>query len=248
MRARRLARGLLAPIALLLLVGTLGKLQYRWLGQVSEAERKQLSESLDRRAREFGEEFDREITRLYQALQSGQAFDPASPEVFARRYDQWAATSATPGILKTVHFAMAKQPSFELYRYDPSARRFTRTDWPESLFPVRRHLEGTGADAAAKAASGARIVAFSSSQILPEVPALLISLPVATDVMLPRIGPGTRIDHDLLMSIRMSHHHLVVELDSAFLSSELLPALITRTSARPGRSGTGWRWWTPAPG
>ena len=43
---RRLPVGLIAPIALLLLVGALATLQYRWVGQISEAERAQLGESV----------------------------------------------------------------------------------------------------------------------------------------------------------------------------------------------------------
>ena len=41
MAARRLPLGLLVPISLLILVVALGALQYRWVGQVSEAERAQ---------------------------------------------------------------------------------------------------------------------------------------------------------------------------------------------------------------
>ncbi len=236
MWARRLARGLLAPVALLALVGTLGTLQYRWLGQVSEAEREQLRESLDRRSREFAEEFDREITRLYQGLQPGESFDPSTPDVFARRYDQWIAATATPGLVKSVHFAKAAQSAFELYQYDPAARTFGRTDWPESLTAVQRHLTGAShsVEAVPKGPTTPRIVTISTSQILPDVPAVLISVPVNADVALPRIAPGTRMDHELLMAIRMSHHHLVVALDSAFLSSELLPALITRHFSEAG--------------
>ena len=51
MPRRRLPLGLIAPIALVILVTALGALQYRWVGQVSERERDQLRQSLDRRAR-----------------------------------------------------------------------------------------------------------------------------------------------------------------------------------------------------
>ena len=70
MSRRALPIGLIAPIALVVLVTALGVLQYRWVGQVSERERDQLRQSLDRRAREFADDFDREIGRAYQAFAS----------------------------------------------------------------------------------------------------------------------------------------------------------------------------------
>ena len=116
MPGRGLARGLLPPIALLALVATLGTLQYRWLGQVSEAEREQLKQSLDRRAREFADDFDREVTRLYHGLQPARPFDPAQPEPFAQKYDQWLAATAAPALVKAVYYAKPAQPGFTLYR------------------------------------------------------------------------------------------------------------------------------------
>ena len=68
MSARRLPLGLIALVSLVILTGALGFLQYRWVGQVSERERDQLRQSLDRRAREFAADFDREIGRAYQML------------------------------------------------------------------------------------------------------------------------------------------------------------------------------------
>jgi signal transduction histidine kinase len=236
MRARRLARGLVVPTALLALVGTLATLQYRWLGQVSDAEREQLRESLERRAREFAEEFDHEITRVYQVLQPGEVFDPASPEVFAARYDQWLAGARAPRMVKAAYFVKAAEAGFDLYQYDAQTRAFARTDWPASLAPVQRHLTGTTeAGRMTPAGSpGAKVVAIASTQILPEVPAILIAIPVSTSLTLPRLAPGAMLDHELLMAIRMSHHYIVAELDAAFLATEMLPALITRHFTESG--------------
>ena len=61
MLRRRFPIGLVAPIALVVLIAALGALQYRWVGQVSERERDQLRQSLDRRAAEFADDFDHEI-------------------------------------------------------------------------------------------------------------------------------------------------------------------------------------------
>lgn len=241
MRARRLARGLLPPVALVALVATLGTLQYRWLGQVSEAEREQLKQSLDRRAREFADDFDREVTRLYQGLQPAGTFDPAQPEPFAQKYDQWLAATAAPAIVKAIYVAKAAQTGFTLHRYDPAARAFSAVEWPAPLDAVRRRLEATVEEkpvpGPGPGATPAKIIAFSSTTVVPEVPALVISLPISNDVMLPRVNTGAsgaRMGHDILMALHRSHNHIIVELDATHLATEVLPALITRHFSQSG--------------
>ena len=239
MSTRRLARGLLPPIALLALVATLGTLQYRWLGRVSEAEREQLKQLLDRRAREFADDFDREVTRLYHGLQPAGPFDLAQPEPFAQKYDQWLAATAAPALVKTVYFAKAAPSGFTLHRYDPATRAFSAIDWPAGLDAIRRRLSATVEEkpVPGPGASPARIIAFSSTTVVAEVPALVISLPTSNDVKLPRIDSGTsgaRMSHDFLVALHQSHNHIIVELDSTHLATDVLPALITRHFSESG--------------
>ena len=62
----------LAVVALALfgLIVLLAVLQYRWLGQISEAERAQRRTTLAAGALEFAQDFDREITRAYLLFQT----------------------------------------------------------------------------------------------------------------------------------------------------------------------------------
>ena len=106
-----------------MLVVALGALQYRWVGQVSERERDQLRESLDRRARDFADDFDREISRAYQVFEPDAEFAPSSPDRFAQHYGEWQTTSPFAGLVKTVYFAEASHDSYTLYRYLPATRR-----------------------------------------------------------------------------------------------------------------------------
>jgi two-component system sensor histidine kinase SenX3 len=236
----RLARGLLAPIALLTLVGSLATLQYRWLGQVSEAERDQLRRSLDRRAHEFADDFDREITRVYNGLQPAGPVDPAAPEAFSKKYDAWVASATTPGLVRTVYMARPrdkeKDAGFELFRYDAAARAFHATAWPPELDVVRSRMTGT-IDDEGKGPNLQRIVTINSTSVVPEVPALLLPMPVRSDVVMPSIGRGANFDHDLLMALKMSHSHLIVQLDANTLSAGVLPALMLRHFGETGASG-----------
>ena len=57
-------------VALLGLIVLLAVLQYRWLGQISEAERAQRRATLAAGALEFAQDFDREVTRAYLLFQT----------------------------------------------------------------------------------------------------------------------------------------------------------------------------------
>src|SRR4029453_1060255 len=97
MRRRRLPIGFFVPIALALLVGLLAVLQYRWLGQVSAAERERMKATLMQRAEAFGRDFDREVLNLYIALQSeSPALAQHDWESFARRYDRGGDSGRPP--------------------------------------------------------------------------------------------------------------------------------------------------------
>ena len=52
-----------------MLLAALATFQYRWLGEVSEAERERMRASLRTRASEFTQEFDAELTRTFLAFQ-----------------------------------------------------------------------------------------------------------------------------------------------------------------------------------
>ena len=94
MDRRRLLLALLWPTALVVLVGVLAFFQYRWLGQVSEADRERQRTTLNQRAREFAADFDREIGRVYNAMQYDQAANADATIAFAKRYADWRDTDA----------------------------------------------------------------------------------------------------------------------------------------------------------
>ena len=59
---------LVVVIALVLLLAVLATLQYRWIAQLSGAERVRLQENLDRSSADFCEDFDREIARAFSVF------------------------------------------------------------------------------------------------------------------------------------------------------------------------------------
>ena len=117
-------------LALFALLVLLAVLQYRWLGQISDAERAQRRATLATGAVEFAQDFDREVTRAYLLFQADGPFaapadDDVLAERFAARYDRWQATARFPRLLKEFYAyseADAKQP-VQLLRFDPATRR-----------------------------------------------------------------------------------------------------------------------------
>src|SRR5678816_2032686 len=62
---RRTPFTLILVAALLLLLPALAFLQYKWLGQVSQAERDRMKSNLHASAVQFAEDFDRELTQTF---------------------------------------------------------------------------------------------------------------------------------------------------------------------------------------
>ena len=194
MRSRRLAVGLIVPGALVLLVALLATLQYKWLGQVSNAERDQKRASLHQNAEDLADDFDREMTRAYVAFQQtdGTALMQQDWSAFATRYDVWRESAKDPQMVKAVYLATDDGTGKSFFRYMPETRAFEPAGWPDVLAPVRASLNGErrsvtipgmgfrplGADGpAGDLPSTTRTVLALHEPVFPSVPALLISLP-----------------------------------------------------------------------
>src|ERR1700750_3369018 len=82
---------------LLLLLALMGWLQYRWVGQASDSYRDRLQANLRAEAAHFGEDFDREMARIYLNFQMDAAMlQGKSEQKFSQRYSHWLATAPHP--------------------------------------------------------------------------------------------------------------------------------------------------------
>ena len=234
MPVRRLPLALLAPVSLLLLVVALGALQYRWVGQVSEAEREQMKQSLDRRSREFADEFDREIGRAYQIFRPAPGSGPSAPDRFTQQYEEWQATARFPAMLKTAYYAIQSGNDLVLHRYSADSHAFEIVDWPASLEPVRTRLVRTlpkmSAMAAAKPSEpGFTSFVITTLPVMPDIPALVISGPPAVPSgagVEAMHGPG--VTASFTVDMRSASNYVVLELDREHLASIVLPAMAER--------------------
>ncbi len=90
---------------LVILVAVLGALQYRWLGQVAEANRLQSKAALDTAVQRFAEDFNDELSRLLVALKAGRLTrhrDLLGPAA-ARALEDWRDTADFPELVQGIY-------------------------------------------------------------------------------------------------------------------------------------------------
>lgn len=81
----------------------LAVLQYRWIGQVSEADRDRLQRGLSAAVNRFAQDVDGEIERLAQALLGGANAVRDDAEL-AARLESWKSVARYPGLVKQATF------------------------------------------------------------------------------------------------------------------------------------------------
>ena len=236
MSAPRLRFRLVLPIGLILLVVALGALQYRWLGQVSEAERAQLQRSLNQRAREFAEDFDREIGLAYSLM----ALDEASVgsgdpyQAMDAHYAIWKGRARYPDLVKALYFSRSDNVGSErtLHQLAIGTGTGQAIPWPERFEPVKRAQSRTLPSL--MPVPGLRGQLFSLSGIVESVPALVI--PVAQPskrVMPPLEGQSlsgfSKIDPGMVVTFQTpSSVAIIVELERDVLAGRMLKELVDR--------------------
>ena len=240
MRTSRWRLGLIVPAGLVLLVGTLAALQYRWLGQVSDAERDAMRAALQHRATEFADDFDREITLAFTTFSAaaGQA-TAADAAPVAAALAKWRETARFPDIVRAVYFASTQQGPAVLSRLEGD--RFEPVDWPDNLIPARTALSPELELPPAVASARAQVFTLGMNQLVIDPPALLLNvinrqaieashLPADAQATTgAMIGDKRNVARgEVVVSLRVGHEFLIVELDRNVLVNNVLTALADR--------------------
>src|SRR5512144_1348342 len=109
-------------LALLVMLGAMAVLQYRWVGEVSQAGRQRLTTTLHTRAQQFTDEFDQEIARAFFWLQvEPGALQREDWSRYTERYERWLAGAAHPRLVRDIWLFA---PGHDARRFDPGARSF----------------------------------------------------------------------------------------------------------------------------
>jgi signal transduction histidine kinase len=205
--------------ALLVLLPTLAVLQYRWVGQVSAAERDRMQRSLRTAAAQFRDDFDQEIVRTFIFLQVGPlTAREGSSDRYSETYDTWVNTSAHPQIVSSIFLIDAENGALRLRRWEVASHSFQAIAWPDVLSPWRPQLDQELANFKAGQLPDRR-TAFRGEDSLLAAPLRTLELnPVA----------GSRPQ-----TVTPVFGFTVVQLDLPFIRQTLLPELVNRHFSHP---------------
>ena len=220
---------------LVVLLAALAALQYRWLGQISAAERERMQRMLRAGADRFAEDFDGELARVYFGLQTdADVWRRRDGEAFALRFDGWRASSAHAGLVREV-FVMERGEGGRaaVERFDPAARAFRPAEWPAELAPLRARLEGAEALPGAEGAQGP---AAALPNVEPDIPAVVIPV-VSSEQGRSIVGRGGGGEERLMLTnFSPVSAYVVAALDAEVVRRELLAGLAGRYFAVGGGS------------
>src|SRR5580765_738332 len=218
---RRTPWQLLAAALLLMLLAILATLQYRWLGEVSEAERERMRASLRTRASALAQEFDAELTRVYVAFHVGSdQLDADAAAALADAYARWQASAKIPALVSAVYMADGKMlDTADLRRLDPAARALTPIAWPPELLAALARTHQALPQVVGGPPSAPSML-FADA-IDSRTPALLIAV--------PRFKRSTENGRIRFISDPAAGARLViVTLDAGQLQRQLLEPLVTK--------------------
>ncbi len=205
--------GLIIGGVLVLLTLFLG-LQYKWLSEVSDAERERMQKRVETDATRFAEDFDREMQAAYYNFQTGaHVWKESEWEEFNSRYDFWKERTAYPELIRGIYF-VAKETGAKPLKYDSAKRAFEPTDMTAEL----ENLQSRFVDEK------------NSRTVYDDLFAMV--LPIYNDerrmahVVLKRVGPGP--GDPSVMHMPEKFGWLVILLDEPTIKSRILPDLASK--------------------
>ncbi|HEY6065857.1 MAG TPA: HAMP domain-containing sensor histidine kinase [Thermoanaerobaculia bacterium] len=192
-----------AAAALAVLLVVLATLQYRWLDQVSAAERDRAKASVAAAAYGFAADFDREIGRVITCFEPWPDSRQPASDWFA---DSWqrCGKSDLQSLVAAAYLAEKSDGDLTLSRLDPATGRLAASPWPAELADVRARLVTRTQETPAAPSR--------FSPIDPDLPAVVLSERRAL-----RNPPGTA-----------PKRFVILRLDSTELTRDLFPELTRR--------------------
>ncbi len=203
---------------------TLGILQYRWSGAVSEAASVRMQASLQSSVWGFRQELHRDIAALCPPMRG-----PSSAGDFAAQLSDWGEANAEHAdlVAELYWWQGVGGPHPKLQRFDPTTHQFSAAEWPANLGPLSQWMESAsahmdmmmgphgGPEPPHEGRHRPHIVRFGGPPCVLDENTPALVRPLASDNMAPRSGP-------------LTHDWLVVVLDPNAIAAKLLPDLAAR--------------------
>jgi signal transduction histidine kinase len=211
---------LIAGVVLAAVLITLATFQYRWIGEVGEAERARMRDTLQTRTADFTQAFDRELTQIYVAFHGEPGIADAEPaHAIALELARARAASSVPALIKDVFLVEGRaDQAVALQRFNPERETLEAAEWPKALESWRARA---AAHLAPRTVAGIPPL-FLADAVDAAAPALIIPMP-----FFKRIDGGSgrfAVVPDPVAAQRT----VIVWLDEAQLRQGLLEPLIAR--------------------
>ena len=122
-------------IALAAVLVALAVLQYRWAQEVSDATSVRLQANLDTSMLGWRDDFYRELTSVFTALQVSPAQSQSDKSAqYAQQYQTWAQTAAHPNLISHLYlFQDAGTEHSQLLQWNGVKNNFEPAEWPAEL-------------------------------------------------------------------------------------------------------------------
>ncbi len=142
-QTRRTARAIAIVTLMGLTLFILALLQYRWIGDVSQAERTRLRVSLDNAVQQFRTDFNAELRRLCLAFElEPDALAARRWDRLIERYDDWSGEERHTKLIEDVFLVIQRaNGERELRRLDVGGGQWVPVEWPERLITARRQMD-----------------------------------------------------------------------------------------------------------
>ena len=233
MRSARPSWMLVLVAALVALVPLLAVLQYRWVGQVSQAERQRMRATLDAAMKNLSDDFDNEITRAYFDLQidipragnsqAGSSDRDQRVNNYGTRYQRWLSQAAHPQLVKNIYLI---EQGPRVLRFKPTTSAFESAAWPPELSTYRSVFERNIQPDPSATPLPLRLRGIET--VLDEVPALVMPIPTISFM-------GDRLKVRVVTPEVSVPGFVVVQLDREFMTEQLIPELARRYLANQGQ-------------
>ncbi|MBM3797170.1 MAG: HAMP domain-containing histidine kinase [Acidobacteria bacterium] len=132
----------LLAMVLVLLCVALGVIQYRWLGELSEAEQQRMQTGLGLSLQRLSRDFNTEINAAAGAIMPRAGAEPEADRQaeYQARIERWRANGpAAEHLFKAIAIAQPNddRSALNLFLYDLEARMFRPAEWPTAWAPLR---------------------------------------------------------------------------------------------------------------
>ncbi len=198
-------------VALLVLLGVLATLQYRWLGQVGDAESQRMRANLRMAVNRFVDDFDAELTRAFLYFFSDPRRAPEGEVDYFGRLELWKREAPRPDLLENVYLVEMGESELEIQRLDPTTGELLPMEFPDELRPLIRYFDGVPGESFRRPGPPGG----APDLLLGQVPAVIVPDAFAWQRVSPRSPrPFTKL--------------VVLALDRQYLTEVFLPELAGR--------------------